>query len=137
MKKIVGVRFRDTTENGNLSAKTYSYFTDIEDIEVGDWVVVVVNNDPVAAMVTANGNLSEAAEARASKWIAQKINLTAYNDMVKKQALITTIEKELDLQMRKAQRYEMFKICAKTSPKMQQLLKQLSDLDPTLNLLEE
>jgi predicted GTPase len=131
-KKIVAVRFSD---KGMLSEKSYSYFTDIEDIAVGDWCNVVVNKDPKTVMVTEISGLSAEQESKASKWLVNRIDLNAYEERLKKQQLIQEIEHELDSQMKKVPRYEMFKLCAKTSPKMQNLLAKLQDLDPSVNLL--
>jgi hypothetical protein len=133
-KKIIAVRF---FEKGVVSEKSYSYFTDIEDLNIGDWCNVVVNKEPKTVMVTETSGLSIEQEMKASKWIVSRIDLEAYEERLKKQQLITEIEHELDDQMKKVQRYEMFKMCAKTSPKMMDLLAKLQDLDPSINLIEE
>jgi len=134
MRTIVGVKFDD---RGTLSEKTYCYFTDIENLLVGDWVVVVVNHTPKTAVVTLTSGISKSDRDKACKWIVSKIDLHEYELKLKKQELISEIENELDEQMQKVQRYEMFKMCAKSSPKMQELLKSLSDLDPSICLIEE
>jgi hypothetical protein len=138
MKTIVGVKFVNT--NCELSEKTYSYktypyLTDIEGIEVNDWAVVIVEDRPVCVQVV-QVVLSESQRSKANKWLAFKVDLTDYYKKVAKQKLITEIEQELDDQVKKVQRYEVFKACAKTSPKMQELLARLEELDPSVNLIE-
>ena len=132
MKKIVEVKFRG---KDGYSEKSYAYLTDIEDLKIGDWVLVVVNDEPVAVVVT-EIMPSESSRAKANKWVAFKIDLAEYNQKVERQQLITEIEQELDEQVKKVQRYEVFKACAKTSPKMQELLAKLGELDPSINLIE-
>ena len=133
MKKIIGVRF---DQNGCLSEKEYMYFTDIEDIKVGDWVIVVVNEIPKCVCVTSTSGLSKADIAKASKWVASKVDLTDYKLKIQRQALISEIENELDAELQRVQRYEVFKMCAKSSPVMRELLGKLQELDPSVQLLD-
>lgn len=133
MKRIVSVCFSD---RGTLSEKSYAYFTDIEDLKTADWVIVVVNLEPKTAMVT-DLNPSPSDRAKASKWIVSRVDLLEYEIRMKKQTLISEIENELDEQLKKVQRYEMFKACAQTSSVMKDLLKKLQDLDPSINLIED
>jgi hypothetical protein len=133
MKKVVGVRF---DERGMLSEKQYCYFTDIDGLKVGEWAVVVVGETPKCVMVTAVSSISKSDQAKACKWIAFKVDLTEYNNKVKRDALITEIENELDEELKRVQRYEVFKMCAKNSPVMQELLEKLQTLDPTIQLID-
>jgi hypothetical protein len=138
MKTIVGVKFVNTNRElseKTYSYKTYSYLTDIEGVEVNDWAVVIVEDKPVCVRVV-EVVLSESQRSKANKWLAFKVDLTDYYKKVAKQKLITEIEQELDDQVKKVQRYEVFKACAKTSPKMQELLARLGELDPSVNLIE-
>ena len=133
MKKVIGVRF---DQNGCLSEKEYIYFTDIEDLKVGDWVIVVVSEIPKCACITSTSGLSKADIAKASKWVASKVDLTDYNLKIQRQALISEIENELDAELQRVQRYEVFKMCAKSSPVMRELLGKLQELDPSVQLID-
>ena len=133
MKKVIGVRFDN---HGCLSEKEYIYFTDIKDLKVGDWAVVVVNEIPKCVCITSTGGHSKADIAKASKWIASKVDLTEYNLKIQRQSLITEIENELDAELQRVQRYEVFKMCAKSSPVMRELLNRLQELDPSVQLLD-
>jgi len=135
MKKFVGIKHYVDTNTSCLTDKYYTYFTDIELI-VGDFVVVVVDSVPKVAVVYKTSGFSRVEQDQAHKWIAQKVDLTPYYEKVEKQALIAEIESELDKEIQKAQRYEIFKQVAKTSPVIRELLVRLQVLDPSMNLLE-
>ena len=133
-RKIVEVRFEN---GGNLSEKCYAYFTDIEDLEPGDWVVVVVGDTPKTAMVTRVRGLSKSSQSSVSKWIAFKVDLFDYELKVKKDEVIRQIEEELDAEMQRVNRMEVLRSCAKNSPVMQSLIKKLEELAPDVKLLQD
>jgi len=135
-KSIIAVKFMDNSDNGFVPEKEYSYFTRFE-LEKFDWVVVVVNNKPKTAQVTSLENeLSKAQKAKASKWIAQKIDLTEYNDLIEREAKINALEEALDEAFIKANRYEMYKKLADVNPTIKQLLNELLSLESSGNLLK-
>lgn len=136
-KKIVGVNFIHGRVPAGQEARTYYYFTDIEDLKEGDYTIVVVNEQPAVVVVTETSEISVDGRAKACKFIVSRVDLSDYYAKVEKQKVIDEIERELDDQLRKVQRYEMFKMCAKTSPKMQELLGRLNQLDPSTNLIEQ
>lgn len=134
MKRTVIVKFDG---HGTLSEKDYAYFTNDPTINVGDWVVVVVGGIPKTAQITKTEGLSPLELGRASKWIVQRVDLTEYHLNLKRQELIKEIKNELDAEVKKIQRYEIFKTCAKTSPVIADLLGRLQALDPSINLIED
>jgi len=79
--------------------------------------------------------MSKLARDKACKWIAQKIDLTEYNKIIEKERRISQIENALDDALVKANRYEMFKKMASSSPEIKQLLEELQTLDSSISLI--
>lgn len=132
-RNVVEVRF---DSNGMLSEKSYAYFTDIK-LAVNDWVVVVVSDTPKTALVTKVVGVSQASKDKACKWIVSKVDLTEYELKVKQDEVLREIEDTIDAELKRISRLELLKNCAKSSPVMQNLLEQLNQLNPSLNLLED
>lgn len=132
-RNVVEVRF---DERGALSEKSYAYFTDIK-LAVNDWVVVVVGQTPKTALVTKVSGVSQSSKSKACKWIASKVDLTEYELKVKQDEVLREIEDTIDAELKRISRLELLKNCAKSSPVMQNLLEQLNQLNPSLNLLED
>ena len=133
-RRIVEVRFDN---NGTLSEKFYAYFTDIEDLKPGDYVVVVVGEVPKTAMVSKVRGISKDSQNKANKWIAFRVDLTNYYIKVRQDEVIRQIEEELDAEMQRINRLEVLKSCAKNSPVMSSLMKKLEELNPNIKLLED
>ena len=128
MKKVIGVRF---SEDGMLSEKMYSYFTDIEDLKPGDWVIVKTRaNEFNTAMVVESEGLSRADIAKANKWIVQKINTLAYEARAEKEKVISEIRNQLRSRKEEAEEYLIYEQLAKVDPGIATLLARLHEIDP-------
>jgi len=134
-KKIVAVKFVSRDNDGFLCEKEYTYFTRME-LEKLDFVIIVVNDIPkIAQVVLFENELSKAQKGMASKWIAQKVDLTEYNAIVERETKIAAIEDALDAALIKANRYEMFKKMASSNPEIKQLLEELQTLNTDITLI--
>lgn len=79
IKEVVAVRFFSDKDN-SLSKKRYSYFTDIEDLELGDHVIVSVSGKEKTVVVVASCTQRSAIEyyvsyeerKKATKWILRR-----------------------------------------------------------------
>lgn len=113
-------------------SKHYSYFTDIEDLKVGDLVVVENNGEFKVVTVVKTIGLTKTQTNNATKWIVSKIDITGYIDKLRKMELVQEIKNELHKRKEEMQEYLLFKQLAETDPKIKDLLSELEKVDPTL-----
>ena len=134
-KQVITVKFitdRSAFSNPVFSDKEYAYFTDIPDLTVDDWVIVVVSNIPRAVRVWRTRAIEKAQRDMACKWVLAKIDTEAYAARVKTQEAITKIENELDAAFQQPQRYQTYQLLAGSNPRIQELLSKLQQLAPEL-----
>ncbi len=122
MKRVLGVKFR---VKFGLGEKAYNYFTDNDDIEVGDWVDVVVQDAPVTVCVV---SAVPAAPTDSYKWIANKIDLSDYYFNEEHRKAIADIERKLEDAMMSTNKYAMYAKYAETNPEIKRLLDTLTAL---------
>jgi len=128
--KVVQVKFlRSCT--GIVSEKLYSYRTDLELIP-GDYAVVLVNGLPVTTQVEEVLGLSESALRAATKWIVQKVDLTAHLEREKQWALVQEIKNRLRQRKEEMSEILLFQQLAAGDPVIQELLSQLQALAPEM-----
>jgi hypothetical protein len=131
MYKVIQVEF-------DSSSKGYSYFCDIEDIDVGDYVIVWARSELKLVVVSKVQGLSRNAIGRASSLIVQKVDLEGYADRNTKLELMQEIKNELRSAKEQQDEWEIYKVMAKTNPNIKILLEKLGKLDPSMiPLLEE
>jgi len=132
-KSVITVRFiRDNTLTPQFSEKEYAYYTDIEDIQVGDWVIVVVQGTPKAVKVEQVSGLSVANRDRANKWIVSRIDLTNWEKRMAELQMVMEIENQLDGEFQQAQRMTTFVMLADSNPRIAALLDKLREINPEL-----
>jgi len=132
-KSVITVRFiRDNTLTPQFSEKEYAYYTDIEDIQVGDWVIVVVQGTPKAVKVEQVSGLSVANRDRANKWIVSRIDLTNWEKRMAELQMVMEIENQLDEEFQQAQRMTTFVMLADSNPRIAALLDKLREINPEL-----
>ncbi len=73
-KRVVLVCYVD--RYGEPTDQTYSYYTDIPNLEIGEWVVVPAMLTLTCAKIVAVKDISASKVAKATKWIIQKVDLT-------------------------------------------------------------
>ncbi|MDP4174176.1 MAG: hypothetical protein Q8933_09430 [Bacteroidota bacterium] len=73
-KKVALIKFK-----GYQEFMEYSYFTDIEDLQEGDVVVVPTNSSYSIGFFSRYATLKQHAK-NASKWIVQKVDIEAYEE---------------------------------------------------------
>ena len=118
-KQGITVKFisdRSALSNPEFSDKEYAYFTDIPNLTVDDWVIVMVANIPRAVKVERVAAIEKAQRDMASKWVLAKIDTEAYAARVKTQEAIAEIENELDAAFQQTQRYQTYQLLAGSNP---------------------
>jgi len=72
-KRVILVNF--ITRDGTLS-KSYAYYTNIPDLVVDDWAVVIVRSIPTCVKVVRTKNIPQRKIDLATKWIIQKVDMS-------------------------------------------------------------
>ena len=132
MKRVISVKF--ASDGGNsFNSKSYSYYTDDDTIQIGDYVVVAVdsmhNLIPKVTQVAETHGLSKNDRDKACKWIVGKIDLLEYKE---KQAIEKKInEVRAQLRQRREEMEDMiiFRELSKSDPKTKELLNTLDVLE--------
>lgn len=147
MKKLVAkVKFPDTVNfnsnpfsvtSGSASTnKLYNFITDIENLEVGDTVVVdTVNGLRLANFVEYSHESHEFGETFSNKtprWILQKVDLESHKSRVAAAEKAELLKKKMELRRKKAQEMEIYAILAKEDPEMAALLNEFKQLQEVL-----
>ena len=133
-KQVITVKFIKDSKftTPEFSDKEYAYFTDIPNLTVDDWVIVMVANIPRAVRVWRTMAIEKAQRDMASKWVLAKIDTEAYAARVKTQEAIAEIENELDAAFQQTQRYQTYQLLAGSNPRIQELLSKLQQLAPEM-----
>lgn len=125
--KIAQVCFPVDRSNG-VGVKRYSYFTDIEDL---DWQDVVVVETRYGIRTAVFMNYTEAdsiAAEKASAWIVQKVDLAGIEDKKAKQKRLQEIKDKLFERKSKLEERQIFEFMAKSDTQMSDLLKEYDEL---------
>ena len=119
-KQVITVKFIKDSKftTPEFSDKEYAYFTDIPNLTVDDWVIVVVSNIPRAVKVERVAAIEKAQRDTACKWVLAKIDTEAYAARVKTQEAIAEIENELDAAFQQTQRYQTYQLLAGSNPRI-------------------
>ncbi|NFA43997.1 hypothetical protein EXM65_15835 [Clostridium botulinum] len=125
--KIAQVCFPVEMSN-KVGNKKYSYFTDMEDLDWQDTVVVETRYGiRVAVFMNYLGESSKDSE-KASAWIIQKVDLNRLEAKKAKQKQIRDIKAKLLERKSKIEERQIFEIMAKSDPTLASLLKEYDEL---------
>lgn len=129
MKKLIAKVNFELAEGGNPfnTAKSYSFLTDIEDLEKNDIVVVDTVNGLVLARFLSYNELADT--TKSTKWIIQKVDLTAHKKRLEDARQVEILKKKMEDRRKKAQEIEIYAILAKEDPEMQAMLDQFKQLN--------
>lgn len=135
MKKLVAkVKFiQDVNTNyDSFREKEYNFQTDIEDLVLGDSLVVETVNGLRIAKFTGYIDLGFGINLESvtypSKWVIQKIDLSTHNKRKENAERVEKLKIMLENERKKAAELEIYEILAKTNPEMKTLLEEYKTL---------
>lgn len=105
--------------------KKYHFKNPFEDLEVGDQVVCDTVNGLVVGEVVDFKDTS----SQASKFIVQKVDLTAHLERVEKQKRIDELRKKMEKRRKEIQEVQIYALLAKSDPEMAEMLNELLTLE--------
>ena len=109
----------------------YSYFTDLT-LEKGDRVVIDAQGQLIVGKVAKVRGLTQNQQGRATKWVVQKVDFTAYDKRRKEAELVQELENRMESRLKQQQKYVLFNQLAETDPEMKELVEQLRAVNPNL-----
>lgn len=129
MKKLIAKVNFELAEGGNPfnTAKSYQFFTEIEDLEKNDILVVDTVNGLVLARFLGYNELADT--TKSLKWVIQKVDLSTHNKRIEDAKQIEILKRKMDERRKKAQEIEIYAILAKEDPEMQAMLDQFKELN--------
>lgn len=116
-KKIAVVEF----ESGY---KSYEFKTDIEDLHVGDYVVVDTSSGINVARVVEIKDYSN----KATKWVIQKLDMTKHQERLEKEKKLKEIQAKMEARRKQLQELEIYRLLAKEDAEMAKLLEEYTSL---------
>lgn len=132
--KVVKVTFTVTKDPhawGN--PKKYNFLTNIEDLQAGDIVVVdTVNGFVLAEVVEYAEELKEFGETfgnKRPKWVIQKVDVAAHEARLEKEKRLKDVKKLMEVERKKAEEKQIYRILAKENPEMAKLLEEMEALE--------
>jgi dolichyl-phosphate-mannose--protein O-mannosyl transferase len=120
MCKKVGVQFKG-------SSTEYTFFTDLEDLKVDDYVVCDTRIGVSLGQV-ANLYVSEEQASKANKWIIQKVDMTAHEARMEKMKKAESIKRKMMNRKKKLEEEAIYQMMAKEDTEMAALLKEYKEL---------
>lgn len=120
MKKFVEVTF-----DNNAYSKKYVFKNDIEDLKIGDKVVVETTNG--FSVATIKGFLETSKIG--SKFVVQRIDTEAHEIRKEKEKKLATIKAKMEARRKELQEIEIYQILAKEDSEMASLLSEFNKLD--------
>jgi hypothetical protein len=117
--KVVGVVFTTGT-----SSTVYSFSTDIDNLGIGDYVVVDTANGIALAKIAT----FEPAYDKITKMVICKVDLTAHNARLAKAKGLETIKKKMDDRRKKLEEVEIYELLATKDSTMKDLLDDYNNL---------
>lgn len=124
MKKVAGVQFP-----GNL--KRYFFFTDIDNLQVGDILVVDAANGLQIVKFVEYRNLDDVVQ-KPTKWVIQKVDLTKHRERMEAIERAEKLKRMMEERRKQAQELEIYAILAKSDPEMAKLLDEYKKLQEVL-----
>jgi hypothetical protein len=120
MNKVVRVQFCGSFDTDR---KNYSYLTDIDDIVVGD--VVVVSSGPGLGVAKVK---HVGLAGRAANWVIQKVDMDSHRKREERVARIAELKNALQLKKEQFDEVAVFQILAEMDPEAKNMLDELSAL---------
>lgn len=125
MKSIVKVTFNQVS--GGQGPKTYTFFTDLEDLKIGDQVVVHCATGYQACTITETDVADE--KGIASRWVVQKIDVEAVEKRAADIKRLAVLKKTLAIKKAKYDDLLVWERLAQDDPEAAAMLKELKDLE--------
>lgn len=120
MIKTVKVKFAESYNN-----KSYDFLCDIDDIEIGDYVVTDSANGLGVAKVQ---EINDGVSSKATKFIVQKIDMEKHNIRLEQQKRVATLRQKLEDRRKALQEMHVYQLLAKEDPEMALLLKEYEEV---------
>ena len=114
--------------------KTYTYMTDIRDIQVGDKLVVEVSQDLKVVTVVQTEGLTPAMRNKAHAWVVAKVDVQGHIDRVQRMQKAQEIRNILRERKEQVEESLIYQHLAQTDPEIGKLMQELHDLDPSFAL---
>jgi hypothetical protein len=142
MKKVVLVQFEAWLKIGedSLHNKDYAYFTNIEDLNVLDKVVVCVQGELKITTVSKVFGIEEYKGRKAHSWIVDRVDVDAFQKEQEKQEKVQEIRNRINARKKQVEEMTVLKLLAQEDDEMKGLLTELNELDASAvpnSLLED
>ena len=124
----ITVRF--INDSGTESAKQYSYMTDLE-LKKNDWVIVKSKGIYKCVIVYNVDPISEHYKSKATKYVAQKVNIKALEFLEERSKAVKAIKDELRFKREQAEEMLIYQTLALNDPSFGKLLDRLRAIDPS------
>lgn len=129
MTKIVSVKFPHNNSYGRtVNSKTYAYSTDVEDIEVGDTVVVESPSSGYTCVKVVGIDDSPVAVSKSTKWVVCKVDDTNYKDRLEREKQKGVLIAKLQKLQKEVMERNQFEELAKLDPEAAKLVEELKNL---------
>ena len=124
MKKYASVRFDELHDFGR--SKQYQFVTDIQDLKLGDVVVVHTANGYKTAFFI---KYDETSVFENPKWIVQKVDTDSHKVKLERERKAIIIKKKMEERRAKLEAIQVYKILAKEDPEMMRLLQEYDEIE--------
>lgn len=124
MKKYASVRFDELHDFGR--SKQYQFVTDIQDLKLGDIVVVHTANGYKTAFFI---KYDETSVFENPKWIVQKVDTDSHKVKLERERKARLIKKKMEERRAKLEAIQVYKILAKEDPEMMKLLQEYDKIE--------
>ncbi len=114
--------------SNEIGDKRYSYFTDLEDLDWQDTVVVETRYGIKTAVFMNYVDTDSVAAEKASAWIIQKVDLVGLDEKKAKQKRLQEIKTKLLERKAKIEERQIFELMAQSDSQMADLLKEYDQL---------
>lgn len=128
MFNIIEVRFDSDT-----NSKEYSYLTDIEDLKVGDLVVVDARSEYKTATVSSLFGHRE----KANKWVVCKVNIEAFEQKLESLKRKQFIYRQMEQKMERVNMLSQFARVAEQDEEMKRLYEEFTTIDSQTRQISE
>jgi hypothetical protein len=118
-KKVVAVKHQN---NHNV----YYFFTDMEDLKVGDTVVVDTRYGFQIGEVVSFVEYTP--PVNVTKWVVDKVNVEAHNRRLEREKKLNEIRKKLDARRKQLEEMAVYSLLAQGDAEMARLLKEYKEV---------
>lgn len=120
-EKIIGVKFEHSSY-----AKEYAFACYLDEIKVGDTVVVeTVNGLQIATVTTLTGRLPN---EKVLKEVVDKVDLTAFEERKKKAEKMKKLKAKIDKRVKQLQDIALYEMLAEKDPELRDMVSELKAL---------